>query len=132
MGLHNDLLAVDKNNSYREDIKNVYFKIEGVFIDTNKNRVRIPVRGYLSEYARHNQGLGIFKRVFYAPIDYFKNVKCTTDDLTKRAYKFIKTMPEFENSKNATAKYKGKIDITTKVVEQHDEELKSIIKKFQN
>ena len=68
MGLTGNLNAVSEYNSYREDLVDVYFKIEGVFVNTQTSKVRVQVRGWLSEYARWNQGIGIFKRVFYIPI----------------------------------------------------------------
>ena len=69
MALIGNLDAKSKYNSYRENINNAYFKIESVAIDTLKEKARVQVRGWLSEYARHNQGIGIFKRVFYIPLD---------------------------------------------------------------
>lgn len=128
MGLINNLPAIDANNSYRENIENVYFKIEGVFVNTEQEKVRISVRGWLSEYARHNQGIGVFKRVFYAPIEYFENTKCSKDLIVKRAYKYIKELPEFKDSKNSLRKYSGPIDITEEIVEKQEEELGVLIK----
>ena len=56
MGLLGTLQATSEYNSYRETINGVYYKIEGVFIDTEQEKVRVPVRGWMSEYARQNQG----------------------------------------------------------------------------
>ena len=130
MGLIGNLTADSKDNSYRENIKSAYFKIEAVNIDTNSEKVRVQVRGWMSEYARHNQGIGIFKRVFYIPIDEFSNVKCTKDTLMKKAYKYISTLPEFEKTKNALKTYSGAIDITAEKVEEQEKELEDLIKEL--
>lgn len=132
MGLLNNLPAVDANNSYREDIENAYFKIEGCIIDTNKQKVRIPVRGWLSEYARQNQGIGIFKRVFYAPIDFFADTLCTVDALCTKGYDYIKSLPEFENATDVTEEYSGDIDITEEIAEEQEKTLEELIKSLKD
>lgn len=127
MGLFNNLLAIDANNSYRENLTDAYFKIEGVFIDTNKENVRIQVRGWLSEYARHNQGIGIFKKVFYAPIAYFADTTCTVNFLTDKSYEYLKTQLEFADATDALDEYTGAIDITEEIAEEQEKTLEELI-----
>lgn len=127
MGFSADLKATSEHNSYREDINGAYFKIEGVFIDTQKEKVRVPVRGWMSEYARQNAGIGIFKRVFYIPIEEFENVMCKKEDLLKKAYEYIKVLPEFKDSDDVIEKYTGNIDLTQKDVDKQADELADLI-----
>lgn len=130
MALVGKLKATSMYNAYCEDIDNVYYKIVGVFIDTEKEKVRVPVRGYLSEYARHNQGIGVFKRVFYIPIEYFKDTLCESDALIKKSYEYISELPEFEGCKNTLRAYKGNIDITKEQVKKEKDELDLLIMKL--
>jgi hypothetical protein len=144
MGLKSNLAAIEPNNSYRENITDAYFKIEGVFVDTNKAKVRIQVRGWLSEYARHNQGIGIYKRVFYAPIEnFFKGFADGTtlihtdfiiestanviNTLVSRGYEFIKTLPDFSNSTDVLDEYSGDIDITEEIAQEQEQTLDELI-----
>jgi hypothetical protein len=127
MGLLGTLAATSGYNSYRETINGVYYKIEGVFIDTEQEKVRVPVRGWLSEYARQNQGIGIFKRVFYIPIDEFKEVLCIKDDLVKKSYEYIKTLPEFVDCIDSLDEYIGEIDITEETVAEQEGTLEELI-----
>jgi hypothetical protein len=127
MALIGNLDAKSKYNSYRENIKNAYFKIESVAIDTLKEKARVQVRGWLSEYARHNQGIGIFKRVFYIPLEEFKGIKCTKDGLLKKSYEYISALPEFTDSKAHTIQYKGKIEITRDDADKQEDELQDLI-----
>jgi hypothetical protein len=146
MGLQNNLPAIDPNNSYREDITNAYYKIEGVFIDTNKAKVRIQVRGFLSEYARHNQGIGIFKRVFYAPLETFLKGSgdgtnlvdftitadtTVVDALVEKGYDYIKSLPEFEDAVDMLDPYDGDIDITEEIAEEQEKTLEQLILSLQ-
>ena len=127
MALIGNLDAKSKYNSYRENINNAYFKIESVAIDTLKEKARVQVRGWLSEYARHNQGIGIFKRVFYIPLEEFKDSNCTKDALLTKSYEYISTLPEFKGAKAHTVQYKGKIEITKEKVEEQEQELEDLI-----
>jgi hypothetical protein len=127
MALIGNLNAKDKYNSYRETIKNAYFKIESVTLDTQKEKARVQVRGFLSEYARHNQGIGIFKRVFYVPLDYYGEVLCLKDELIKRSYDYISNLPEFKAAKPHEKPYTGTIDITQEVVQEQTKELEDLI-----
>ena len=142
MGLLGTLEATSEYNSYRETITGVYYKIVGVFIDTEKSKVRIAVRGWLSEYARHNQGIGIFKRVFYTPLETFLtgagdgtnfvDFTIASDDnvvdiLTQKGYDFIKTLPEFADAIDSLAEYTGNIDITEEIAEEQAETLEELI-----
>lgn len=127
MGFIGNLEAKSEYNSYREKITGAYFKIEGVFVDTEKAKVRVPVRGWLSEYARHNSGIGIFKRVFYIPLEKFADVKCTKEDLLKKAYEYIKTLPEFSEADDSLKKYSGKVDITQNDVDKQEDTLEELI-----
>lgn len=130
MGFYGNLKAASEYNSYKEDINDAYFKIEGVFIDTQKKRVRVPVRGWLSEYARQNSGIGIFKRVFYIPIEEFGQVLCQEDAIIEKAYEYIKALPEFADAKDAMAKYTGKIDFTKDDVDKQADSLEELIEKI--
>jgi hypothetical protein len=127
MGLIGTLPANSVNNSYKETITNMYYKVMGVMIDTEKEKVLVPVRGWLSEYARHNQGIGVFKRVFYIPIDYFKDTLCVKDELIKKAYEYIAALPEFDGCENALDEYSGQIDITEEQVEEEKKTLEEMI-----
>jgi hypothetical protein len=127
MGLIGTLPANSVNNSYKETITNMYYKVMGVMIDTEKEKVLVPVRGWLSEYARHNQGIGVFKRVFYIPMDYFKDTICTSDELIKKSYEYIKTLPEFDGCIDALEDYDGLVDITEEQVEEEKKTLEEMI-----
>ena len=127
MALIGTLKANSEYNSYKEEITNVYYKIVNVFVDTEKEKVRVPVRGFLSEYARHNQGIGIFKRVFYIPMDYFKDTVCTKDELVKKSYVYISKLPEFEGCRNSFKDYSGKVDITEEKIEEEKKSLEELI-----
>lgn len=127
MGLIGTLPANSVNNSYKETITNMYYKVMGVMIDTEKEKVLVPVRGWMSEYARHNQGIGVFKRVFYIPMDYFKDTICTSDELIKKSYEYIKTLPEFDGCIDALEDYDGPIDITEEQVEEEKKTLEEMI-----
>lgn len=130
MALIGTLRAGDKHNAYCEDIKGAYFRVVAVNIDTEKEKVRVQVRGWMSEYARHNQGIGIFKRVFYIDLSEFKNVKCAKDSLVKRAYECISKFPEFDGCRNSMKKYSGKIDITPEKAESDKQELDDLIREM--
>lgn len=132
MALIGNLTAKNKYNSYRETIKNAYFKIESVAIDTEKGKARVQVRGFMSEYARHNQGIGIFKRVFYVPLDYYGEVLCLKDELIKRSYEYISALPEFKTAKPHDKPYAGKIDVTPEVVEEQEKELEELISELKD
>lgn len=127
MGLIGTLPANSVNNSYKETITNMYYKVMGVMIDTEKEKVLVPVRGWMSEYARHNQGIGVFKRVFYIPMDHFKDTTCTSDELIKKAYEYIKTLPEFDGCTDALDEYSGVIDITEEQVQEEKKTLEEMI-----
>jgi len=127
MGLKGTLLATDKNNSYCEDIKDAYFKVEDVFINTNNKKAKVSVRGWMSEFARHNQGIGIFKRVFYIPMDFFAKTPCNKEQLSKKAYEYISKLPEFSGFKKQTRKYSGEVLITEEVVKQDKKDLDQLI-----
>ena len=132
MGLIGTLKATDSNNSYKETINNAYFKIETVNLDTESQKVRIQVRGWLSEYARHNQGVGIFKRVFYISIDEYKDVSCDTDSLKAKSYELISKFPEFSEAEQSMEKYTGSIDTTPEMVDEHKKELDELITELSN
>ena len=127
MGLLGNIEATSMYNSYREGLTDVYFKIEGVFVDTQLSKVRVQVRGWLSEYARWNQGLGIFKRVFYIPVTEFATVLCTPDDLATKAYEYIKTLPEFAGAEDSLGEYDGVIDVTEELAEEQEKTLEELI-----
>ena len=132
MGLTGNLNAVSEYNSYREDLVDVYFKIEGVFVNTQTSKVRVQVRGWLSEYARWNQGIGIFKRVFYIPIAEFAAVLATPDALAIKAYAYIKTLPEFVDAEDSLEEYDGVIDVTEEMAQEQAEELDELIASLQD
>jgi hypothetical protein len=127
MALVGSLKAEDKYNAFSENMDGVYFKIEGVFVDTEREKVRIAVRGYMSEFARQNQGNGIFKRVFYAELGFFGGVKCTAKSLTKKAYEFIKRLPEFDGCEDSLEKYTGDVLVTKERVEKDQADLETLI-----
>jgi hypothetical protein len=127
MGLTGTLPANSINNSYKETLPNVYYKVMSVVVDTEKEKAVVPIRGWLSEYARHNQGIGIFKRVFYIPLDHFKDTVCKTDELVKKAYEYIKTLPEFDGCQDALDEYSGDIDITEEQVQEEKKTLEELI-----
>lgn len=126
MGLIGKLSATDQYNSYSADMNEVYFKVEGVFIDTDNENVRICVRGWMNEFARHNQGIGIFKRVLYVPIEFFNETPCTKDALITKAYNYLKGITEFNSCKDAK-EYKGKILITKEIKEKQKKNLDEMI-----
>lgn len=132
MGLIGNLPAISRDNSYRENIADAYFKIEGVFIDTQAEKVRIQVRGWLSEYARHNQGIGIFKRVFYAPIADFAEVVADKDALLTKAYEYIKGTSAFSDATDSLDEYTGDIDITPEIAEEQEKELADLINELKS
>jgi len=132
MGLIGNLPAVSKDNSYRENIEDAYFKIEGVNIDTNAEKVRIQVRGWLSEYARQNQGIGIFKRVFYAPITDFEGVLCEKEALLTKAYAYLKGTSAFSDTTDSLEEYTGDIDITPEIAEEQEKELEQLINELKS
>lgn len=131
MALIGKLEATSEYNSYRETLENVYYKIVGVFIDTEKSKVRVSVRGFMSEYARHNQGIGVFKRVFYIPIDYFKETLCLKEALIEKSYGYLLTLPEFKDCVDSLEDYTGNVDITEEDVTKQKEDLESLIKSLQ-
>jgi len=132
MGFSGNLKATSEYNSYREDINGAYFKIEGVFVDTQKRKVRVPVRGWLSEYARQNAGIGIFKRVFYIPIEEFEDVVCRKEDLLKKAYDYIKVLPEFKDCEDRIEKYSGTIDMTQHDIDTQADTLNDLIEELKD
>lgn len=131
MAIIGTLNADNKYNSYCEEMKDAYFKIVRIFVDTDKEKIVVSVRGWLSEYARHNQGIGIFKRNFYIPFDKFANIKCTKIELVKCAYSYISKLPEFSGFKKSLKKYLGKIDITEEKVKKDNKELDELIRDLQ-
>ena len=127
MALIGTLAADSKDNSYRENIDNVYYKIEGVFIDTQLEKVRVQVRGWISEYSRQNQGIGIFKRVFYIPVSEFADVSCDKEAMLTKAYAYLKSTNAFSSATDSLKKYSGKIDITPEIAEEQKKELEELI-----
>ena len=127
MALIGNLDKLSTYNSYREDFTNAYFKVENVHIDTDQNKVRVLVRGYLSEYARHNQGIGIFKRVFFIPFEEFAEVVCSKESLFQTAYTYLKALPEFINSSDSLATYSGPVDITKEIVDEQEKTLEELL-----
>jgi hypothetical protein len=127
MGLKGTLPANNINNSYKETLPDIYYKVMGVMIDTEKEKVLVPVRGWLSEYARQNQGIGVFKRVFYIPLDHFKDTICEKDELVKKAYEYIKTLPEFDGCEDSLEEYDGDVDITEEQVSEEKKTLEELI-----
>lgn len=127
MGLKGTLLANSVDNSYKETISNVYYKIMGVLVDTEKEIVIVPVRGWLSEYARQNKGIGVFKKVISIPIDEFKDTLCVSDELIKKAYEYISQLPEFADCKASLEDYNGPIDVIEEKVEGPRETLEEKI-----
>jgi hypothetical protein len=127
MGFIGNLEAISEYNSYREKINGAYFKIEGVFVDTEKSKVRVPVRGWLSEYARQNSGIGIFKRVFYIPMEEFSDTAFNKNAILARAYEYIKALPEFADAEDALEPYAGKLDITQEDVDKQANTLQDLI-----
>lgn len=149
MGLKNKLDAVDPSNSYRENLKDAYFKVVNVLIDAEKKRVRIQVRGWLSEYSRRNNGIGIYKKMFFAPLQNFFTQILDGSNITKedfiiysdstesvgnilieRAYNYLKTDSQFSDAVDMLGEYDGPIDIVEEKVEKQSRKIDDLMKKF--
>lgn len=109
MALLGDLAKTD--NSYKVDFTNVYFKIDGAIIDTLKEVIRVSVRGYADEYARHNKGIGIWKKVYKIPLSEISSATCTKENILTELYKALKNEDELKNVNDSLEAYSGSIDI---------------------
>lgn len=91
---------VKDDNSYKFDFNNVYYKIDDCQIDTLIEEIRVGVRGYASEYARQNKGMGIYKKVFLVKFSDLTLTSFSKDDILTAAYNYLKTLDEFKESKD--------------------------------
>ena len=87
------------NNDYKFDFKEVYYKIDDLFIDTVIEEVRIGLRGYTTEYARQNNAMGIYKKVFKIKLEELKAKSFSKIDIIKAAYEYLMTQDEFKEAK---------------------------------
>jgi len=88
-----------ENNDYKFHFNSVYFKIDELFIDTLIEEIRIGIRGYTSEYARQNKGMGIYKKVFRIKFQDLNITNLVSKDETIAAcYTYLKTLDEFKTT----------------------------------
>jgi len=87
-----------ENNDYKFDFKEVYYKIDDLFIDTLTEEIRIGLRGYTTEYARQNSGMGIYKKVFKIKFTDLKIKDFSKNSILKSAYEYLMTQEEFKQT----------------------------------
>ena len=89
-----------ENNSYKFDFNNVYYKIDDCQIDTLIEEVRLGVRGYATEYARQQNAMGIYKKVFNIKFSDLTITSFSKNELLTACYNYLKTLDEFKETKN--------------------------------
>lgn len=87
-------------SDYKFDFNNVYFKIDDAQIDTLNEEIRVGVRGYASEYARQNKGMGIYKKSFLVSFSALSLTSFSKNDILTAVYNYLKTLDEFKNTTN--------------------------------
>ena len=87
-------------SDYKFDFNNVYFKIDDAQIDTLNEEIRVGVRGYASEFARQNKGMGIYKKSFLISFSNLSPASFSKNDILAAAYNYLKTLDEFKNTTN--------------------------------
>ena len=85
-------------SDYKFDFNNVYFKIDDAQIDTLNEEIRVGVRGYASEYARQNKGMGIYKKSFIVKFSDLTLSSFSKNDILAAVYNYLKTLDEFKNA----------------------------------
>lgn len=112
MALKGTLSKESSINPYRVDFEDAYFKIDGASINVINNEIKIRVRAYANEYARHNYGMGVFKKTVKLNLEDLKDVPCNKDDILTALYLKLKDQDEFKELSDHKKKFKGKIDHT--------------------
>ena len=96
MAIEKALLKTDKNNFYKSDFNQCYYKIDLCDVDAIKEEVRIGLRGYINKDARNQEeSIGIYKKVFYIKFIELELSSFTKDEILKACYKWLSMQEEF-------------------------------------
>ena len=111
MALLGSLSKSLKENPYRTDFPDAYFKIENVTVNTEEDEVFIMVAGYGSEYSRFNGGSAISRNNIRLQLSEFPEISnLIQDEIKKSGYAHIKTLDFFNGMTDHLTEYNGVID----------------------
>lgn len=98
MALQLEFLKENIENGFQFDFKKAYFKISICDIDTATESIKVCLSGFADSYARHNNGLAIYSKIFLLKFSDLEVKSFSKNDIFTAVYNLFKASDEFKNS----------------------------------